>query len=130
MKTKLFFVLVISAFLLNACSSSDDSASIVGIWKYNREGSVVDGTEVLTPYSGNQAGCEKDESEFTSNGVIIDTYFTSLCEAVDNPGTYTKSGNTITVTFPDGTFTFTILKLTSTILKVKNVDGYILEFVK
>lgn len=130
MKTKLFLALIILAFTFNSCSSDSDSASIVGIWKYNREGSIVDGTEVLTSYSGNQAGCDKDESEFTSNGVLIDTYFTSSCEAIDNPGTYTKSGNTITATFADGTFTFTILKLTSTILKVKNVDGHILEFIK
>lgn len=130
MKTKLFFAAVISAFLFNSCSSDSSSASIVGVWKYNREGSIVSGAEVLTPYSGNEAGCEKDKSEFTSGGVLIDSYYTSSCEVIDNPGTYTKSGNTITATFSDGTFTFTILELTSTLLKVKNVDGHILEFIK
>jgi hypothetical protein len=104
----------------------------VGIWKYNREGYVVEGKEVLTQYSGNEDGCGKDKSEFTNNGVIIDSYYTSACERVDHPGTYTKSGNTIVATFPESgnSFTFTILKLSSTILKVKNSDGYILEFVK
>lgn len=130
MKTKLIFAALISAFLLNSCSSNDDAASIVGTWKYSKEGSVVGGTEVLTPYSGNEDGCEKDKSEFKADGTLIDTYYTNTCDAVGNPGTYTKSGNSITTTFSDGSFTFTILKLTATVLKVKNSDGYILEFIK
>ncbi|WP_333601372.1 lipocalin family protein [Flavobacterium sp.] len=133
MKTKLIFAVLFSAFLFNSCSnssSSDDSPSIIGTWKYSREGSVVNGEEVLTPYTGNQDGCDKDKSEFKADGTIIDTYYTSTCDAVGHSGTYTKSGSTITTTFSDGSFTFTILKLTSTVLKVKNSDGDILEFIK
>ena len=130
MKTKLFFATFILAFLFNSCSSDSSSASIVGTWKFSREGSVVNGTEVLTPYEGNEAGCEKDKTEFKADGTIIDTDYSSDCEAVDHPGTYTKQGNTLTTTFSDGSFTFTILKLTATILKAKNSDGYIVELTK
>ena len=130
MKTKLFFATFILAFLFNSCSSDSSSASIVGTWKFSREGSVVDGIEVLTPYEGNEAGCEKDRTEFKADGTLIDTYYTSACEAVNNPGTYTKEGNTLTTTFSDGSFTFTILKLTGTTLKAKNSDGYIVELIK
>lgn len=131
MKTKLFIATFILAFLFNSCSSSDDSASLVGVWKYNRQGVVVEGEEILTPYLGNEAGCDKDTSEFKNNGVLLDSYHTSTCEVVDHPGTYTRSGNTIVATFPEsGSFTFTILKLTNTILKVRNSDGNILEFIK
>lgn len=131
MKTKLFLLAVITVLLFNSCSSDDSSSpSIVGVWKYNRQGSVVGGEEVLTPYSGNEAGCDKDKSQFTNDGVVTETYFTSLCEAVDHSGTYTKSGNTIVTTFNGNSFTFTILQLTSTLLKVQNAQGNILEFIK
>ncbi|MGC4042087.1 MAG: lipocalin family protein [Flavobacterium sp.] len=135
MKTKLFFALVVSAFLFHSCSSSssdDDSASIIGVWKYSREGAIVNGVEILTPYDGNQPGCEKNKSEFKTNGTVVDTYYTNSCEAVvDPPIAYTKSGNTIVTTSSNGTHTFTILELTSTVLKIKNMaDGDILEFIK
>ena len=78
----------------------------------------------------NDNGGETIDYKYDEDGTIIDSYYTSTCDVVDNPGTYIKSGNTITVTFSDGSFTFSILKLTSTVLKVKNSDGYILEFIK
>ncbi len=131
MKTKLFFIALISAFLFNSCSSSSDSASIVGVWKFSREGYVVDGTEVLTAYSGNESGCEKDKTEFKSDGTVIDTDYNSSCIGTNRTGTYTKSGNNLTTTFPgDDSHTFTILQLTSTLLKGKDSDGYIIELTK
>lgn len=129
MKTKLFFLAVMSVFLFNSCSSDDSSASIVGIWKFNRVGGIISGEEVLTPYE-NQEGCGKDNTEFRANGSVVDTYYSSDCEAVPHVGTYTKQGKTLTLTFSNGPNTFTILKLTSTILKVKNDEGSIVELIK
>lgn len=130
MKTKLFFAAFIAILLFNSCSSDDSSASIVGLWKFNREDGIVNGEEVLTPYEDNQPGCGKDSTEFRADGSIVDTYYSPDCEAVPHVGTYTKQGKTLTITLSGGPTTFTILKLTSTILKVKNGDGYIIELIK
>lgn len=129
MKTKLFFAAILAVLLFSSCSSDDSQASIVGVWKFNRVGGVVSGEEVLTPYD-HSPGCGKDNTEFRANGTIVDTYYSTDCEAVPHTGTYTKQGNTLTITLSDGPNVFTILKLTSTILKVKNDEGGIVELIK
>ncbi|MDI1256100.1 MAG: lipocalin family protein [Flavobacterium sp.] len=129
-KIKLVLAAVIFAGLaLTSCSSSDDgggtSASIVGKWTPTKTIIKINGqTAFDEAYADNEAGCDKDYLEFTAAGALNDVvYFHNVdnaCEAdAATPGTYTKTGNSVTVSgTADYDDTYTIAKLTTSELRV------------
>lgn len=130
-KFMLFFVSILSVVMFSvSCDDDDDNnvppaPSLVGTWIYSKEGTIVDGTEVLIDYQ-HTAGCAKDQTTFSSTGVITDVYYDSTdtpCEQFTDEGTYTVSGSTITVNVDGINVTGEIVTLTATELKIKSTFG-------
>ena len=127
--------ILIAAFLtlgltITSCNNDDDnaSASLEGKWNASKEGAIVNGQEVLMPYTGNETGCQKDYIQINANGTITDVDFDSMdnpCEQFTISGTYTRTGNNITITVAGQSETGTILSLTSTELKVKDNESFV-----
>ena len=122
---------------LVSCSKDDNngsttSASLVGKWEYSKEGSTVNGQEVLEAYTGNETGCSKDYIDVTATAVTdVDYDSTNTpCEMTTYTINYTKTGNTLITTFNGMEFTSTIVTLTSTELKIKDAEGYVTVYTR
>lgn len=114
-------------------SSSSSSASLEGKWNFSKEDIIVDGTEILVDYSGNESGCSKDYIMINTNGTITSVDYDSFdtpCEVFTDNGTWVRTGNSIAVTLGGETFTSEILTLTSSEFKVKDADGEITVFTR
>jgi hypothetical protein len=138
-KITILFVSVMSLGLaLTSCNKDDDSsssssASLEGKWIYSKEGVVVSGNEMLVDYSGNESGCTKDYTLINANGTLTDVDYDSFdtpCEVFTDNGTWTRSGNTVTVTFGGVASVTEILTLTSSELKIKDAEGGITVFTR
>ena len=142
-KRVLLFVSIVSLSLtFNSCSKDDDSSSstsgtIVGEWEFLKEGTIVSGTEFLSPFE-HTSGCTKNYIEFKSNGIAEDYYYEkpsgSCVEYVDE-ATWTKEGNALSVNYGGGDFFDSeIMILNSTTLKIKFADDggtiNVVEFVR
>ena len=142
-KRVLLFVSIVSLSLtFNSCSKDDDSSSstsgtIVGEWEFLKEGTIVSGTEFLSPFE-HTSGCTKNYIEFKSNGMAEDYYYEkpsgSCVEFVDE-ATWTKNGNALSVNYGGGDFFDSeIMILNSTTLKIKFADDggtiNVVEFVR
>ena len=142
-KSFLLFVSIVSLSLtFNSCSKDDDSSSstsgtIVGEWEFLKEGTIVSGTEFLSPFE-HTSGCTKNYIEFKSNGMAEDYYYEkpsgSCVEYVDE-ATWTKEGNALSVNYGGGDFFDSeIMILNSTTLKIKFADDggtiNVVEFVR
>lgn len=142
-KRVLLFVSIVSLSLtFNSCSKDDDSSSstsgtIVGEWEFLKEGTIVSGTEFLSPFE-HTSGCTKNYIEFKSNGIAEDYYYEkpsgSCVEYVDE-ATWTKDGDALSVNYGGGDFFDSeIMILNSTTLKIKFADDggtiNVVEFVR
>lgn len=113
---------------LTSCSDDDKkdnntSAALEGKWTYAKEGIGGNGQEILTDYE-HTAGCNKDYIEITSTNVK-DVWYDkngTECEEDSDTSTYTRNGNTITVTDASETYTSTIEKLTSSELRIVTTE--------
>ena len=129
--TVLFASALVLGLSLASCNKDDDSSSssssvgIEGKWKYSKEGAIVSGQEVLTDYVNEAPECGNDYIEVLAGGTAKDYYFYNDGGCVSDvaTGTWSKSGNTMTVTFDGVTENATILTLNSTTLKVKYTDN-------
>ena len=123
----LFLSVLSSGLLLTSCSDDDgDEASINGKWEFYQTGFAFGGQEELELYE-HAAGCEKDYLEFLGGGVLNDvSYFNNgeSCEEFSDQGTWSKSGNTLTVTYDGESFTATIVTLDSTTLKISITEDF------
>jgi len=122
---------------LVSCSKDDNngsttSASLVGKWEYSKEGSTVNGQEFLVAYMGNETGCSKDYIDVTATSVADVDYDSTdnPCEMFTDTYSYTRTGNTLTLTVSGMEFTSTIVTLTSTELKIKDADGFITVYTR
>jgi hypothetical protein len=122
-KTILLFAFISISFL--SCTSSDDAISIdseqlIGTWFL--QSTTING-EVLN-------SSDEIDLEFTSNQRAFFTYYNYGSNGQDftDSADYSLNGNNIIFTWDDPepgneTFTYEILELTSTTLKVKSFDG-------
>jgi len=111
------------AIALFSCSKDDDSSSssssnIEGKWAFSKEGAIVSGNEVLADYE-HECTTKKDYIELVAGGVANDVYYPSDCVADVTTGTWTKSGNNVTMTVGGMSQTAEIVTLNATTLKVK-----------
>ena len=134
MKKILF--LFVSTFVLGltSCDKDDDSSStgIEGKWEYSQSGTIVAGQETLGPYD-HECSSQKDYTEFLSGGVIKDYFFDIDCVQNLIQGTWSKSGNTLTINIDGETVNAQILTLNATTLKVSSQFGgqtYIQVFIR
>lgn len=132
--TVLFVSVLTIGLTFSSCSKDDDDAgSLEGKWNFSKEGAVAGGQEILVDYSGNEAGCTKDYTTFSADGTVTDVDYDSFdtpCEVFTDNGTWVRTNNTITITSGGETFSAEILNLTSSELKVKDTDGYIVVFTR
>lgn len=118
-KNTLIFSLLAS-FVLFSCSSDDDNpvnANIVGKWAFVN--TVIGG--VTIPYDDHE-DCGKDYVELKADGTYVSIDVWDCEEIVDDSGTYTYEGNTITI---DGE-SAEVIKLTNSELSIKrteDIDG-------
>jgi hypothetical protein len=123
-----FGILVASALVMGlsftSCGSDDDSnnSSIVGKWNFSTAKYTVNGTVTYNgPYDDNEVGCAADNVELFANGTALETdYFNSDCDFDTYPSTYTRNGNTLTVTDDGDVNTLEILELTSNKLVLRS----------
>lgn len=127
---QLVLLFIVATVALVSCNKDDDSGSgsIEGSWELSKVGSVVDGQEVLIDYPGHTAGCTKDYVEFKSGGVAVEHYFYddndgSGCYEEADSASWTKDGNTLTITYADSVQIGEILELSGSTLKVKTTDS-------
>src|SRR5690606_1548610 len=121
--TTFLFVLLATLFIFTGCSSDDDNqgdnnSPIAGTWSYYRykysEWNNEDWIYDVEPIS----------LEFSSNGTFIDKYNGN----VDGGGTWSISGNTLTMTYEDDewgdeTIIYEILVLDESTLRIKESYG-------
>ena len=121
-KLALLFVAVL-AVGVTSCSKDDDAAgaSLEGKWEYSKEGGIIQGQEVLTPWQ-HAAGCTKDFTLITATTIVNSEFSGSDCSEYNDTETYTRNGNTITVNRDGDIFTGTILQLDNTTLKIKGEE--------
>ena len=122
----LFLSVVTSGLLLTSCSDDDESASINGKWEFYQTGFSFGGQEELELYEHSE-GCNKDYLEFLGGGVLNDvSYFNNgeTCEEFSDQGSWSKNGNTLTVTYDGESFTATIVTLDSTTLKISITEDF------
>jgi hypothetical protein len=114
-KLSVLSLAILSAFAIS-CSSDDSpttSGDILGKWyfkEYKVQGQTI-------PYDDHEE-CGKDYIQFNADGTgaNVDVW---NCELDVAPFTYTKSGNSISVTSDGMTDTAQIVELSSSTLKVK-----------
>lgn len=133
MKTKFLIVpALLLAFGTTSCDDDDDKnfqlppATLTGKWNFSKVGGIVGGTEILTPYDGNEAGCNKDYIELGNNNTYANVDYnsdTEPCQAITTAGTFAVTGNTIVVDAGAESFTGTILNLSYVELKVQDNDS-------
>lgn len=131
MKKLFLSALIVCVTQLTSCSSDSDSntdsISIVGKWEYFKEGIKVGDNENLMPYDHFNESCGKDFLEFKSNNVLLHNEYDSNCDLNSyNDGTYTRTGNTISLdNGSGGVVNATIKELTNSTLKyyIPSTDG-------
>lgn len=125
-KLKIVLLLVLTLGLsLTSCSSDDDNGTvdgnIEGKWIFSKIGTMTGDKEVFIDYPNHEPGCNKNYVEITADGKWKNVeYYGSECTEESDEGTWTRNGNTISVSYDDEIETGTILKLTNTELKLKN----------
>ncbi len=95
---------------LSSCNKDDEATpsnanSIVGKWEWSKETNYNNGSAVLVDYEHNEE-CGKDQLIFEANGTLRDVYYekpnNTGCIDYDIAGSYSVSGNTLTITEDDG----------------------------
>ncbi|PWA09299.1 lipocalin-like domain-containing protein [Flavobacterium laiguense] len=129
-------ILFISALVLgmtfSSCSNDDDSpapapASVEGKWNFSKMSETVNGVTSPEEDYGHEPGCIKDYIELKAGGVFNEVYyFGSDCASDLVTGTWSKSGNIITIRYEGGrVVSVEVVSVSSSVLKVKfsNTEG-------
>ena len=124
-------ILLLSALTLatvfTSCTKDDsgpvDMNFIEGKWNFSRS-TATSGSFTLpysTDYFKNEDGCNKDYIEIMSGGIVKYTDYSLNCVLIQKTGTWSQSGNTITIAVTGTSFndTFDVTTLTSSELVLK-----------
>lgn len=136
LKIVLFSVLTLGLALTTSCgdddsSSNNTSGALEGKWIYAKEGMAAQGQEILNDYEHTE-GCSKDYLEILESTANDVTYWGSECDQTIDESTYTRNGNTLTVTSDGQTETVTIEKLTGSELKIsisETMEGTTVKYI-
>ena len=122
-KIKLLAVAFVSFVAVTSCSKDTAAAaSLEGKWEPSKEGTVINGQEVLTDHA-HTTGCTKDYSMITTNSIIDHSFSGSNCAESTYISSYTKNGNMITASSGGFSAIFEIKTLDSTTLKIYYTDN-------
>ena len=125
---KIFFMgaILASAVSFTSCSGDDDSnnGTIVGKWNFSIEKVTFGGQTVSEgAYSDNEEGCNKDYLEFTETTAVNGDYFGTDCDFESYSSTYTRSGNTLTVTEDGDVSTVEVVSVNSNTLVLRTTEA-------
>lgn len=132
------FALLLSLGLFSISCSSDDNdgetlAPLSGKWNVSKVGTIVDGQEVLIDAPQNESGCDKDYLDLNSDNTLEEGDYDSTlapCAIYTKEGIYSRSHNNLTTVVEGVSTTKDIMNLTLTELKLKDVDGAIIVYVR
>ncbi|WP_170860874.1 lipocalin family protein [Flavobacterium fluvii] len=130
-KTGTLFLLTLILVTIFASCTKDDSGPvdmnyIEGKWNFNKS-TATSGAFTIpysTDYFKNEDGCNKDYIELNAGGNAKYGNYTTACAFEEKTGTWTQSGNTITIAVSGTSFngTFNVASLSATDLLLK-IDG-------
>ena len=124
----LFISTIILGSFFASCTKEDngpvDMSLIEGKWLFSR--STVTSNGITLPYSNpnlkNGEGCPKDFIEILSGAIVKNGDYSLNCVFSGKDGTWTQSGNAISIQFngsgDDETFNVTTLTATELVLKI------------
>lgn len=126
----LFLFALILGTVFTSCTKDDsgpvDMNFIGGKWNFDKSTATSGAFTVpySTDYFKNEDGCNKDFIELNTLGVARYGNYTSGCAFEEKLGTWSQSGNTITIAVTGTSFngTFNVANLSSTNLLLK-IDG-------
>ena len=126
----LFLFVLILGTVFTSCTQDDsgpvDMNFIGGKWNFDKSTATSGAFTVpySTDYFKNEDGCNKDFIELNALGVARYGNYTSGCAFEEKLGTWSQSGNTITIAVTGTSFngTFNVANLSSTNLLLK-IDG-------
>jgi hypothetical protein len=130
-KISILFVLALILGAVFASCTKDDSGPvdmnfIEGKWNFNKSTATSSGFTIpySTDYFKNEDGCSKDYVDIKTEGVVKYGNYTAGCAFEEKTGTWTQSGNTITISVSGTSFngTFNVASLSATELLLK-IDG-------
>ena len=130
-KTTVLFLLTLILGIFFASCTKDDSGPvdmnyIAAKWNFNKSTATSSGLTIPYPtdYFKNEDGCSKDYIELGAGGVAKYGNYTSGCAFEEKTGTWSQSGNTITISVMGTSFngTFNVASLSETELLLK-IDG-------
>lgn len=119
--------LMVAGFAFTSCSDDDSDggsgqASLNGRWFYAKEGVSAMGIESLNDWN-HEPGCIKDNVEFAANGVFNETYYYEDCDEDKDTGTWSTTGNKLTVSSGGSSSVVEIVELTENILKIRQAQS-------
>lgn len=127
-KVSILFVSILILATVFASCTKDDSGSvdmnlIEGKWVFNKSTATSNGFTIpySTDYFKNEDGCNKDYIDIKTGGIVNYGDYSLNCVFVGKDGTWTQSGNTITIAVTGSSFngTFNVASLSSTELLLK-----------
>ncbi len=125
---KNIFYLLLVLFAFSSCSKDDNEQTgiIIGKWNYNQVSATINGEILVGDYPGNAEGCPKDFLNFKENSMVSLTDYKELnnsCESEKVDGTYSVSGNTVSVSIDGANFNGQITQLSTTDMVVMGSLG-------
>ena len=130
-KISIVFVLAIVLGTVFTSCTKDDSGPvnmnfIEGKWNFNKSTATSSGFTIpySTDYFKNEDGCNKDYIEIKAGGIVKYGDYSLNCVFTGKDGTWSQSGNTITILVNGSSFngTFDVASLSATELLLK-IDG-------
>jgi hypothetical protein len=127
----LFVSILIFGTVFTSCTNEGgngpvDISLINGKWNFNKSTATSSGFTIpySTPYFKNEDGCTKDYINILSGGIVKYADYSLNCALIEKDGTWTQSGNTLTIQVNGSSFngTFNVTTLTATELVLK-IDG-------
>ena len=126
----LFLLAITLGTVFTSCTKDDsgpvDMNYIEGKWNFNKSTASSSGFTIpySTDYFKNEEGCNKDYIELIAGGVAKYGNYSLNCAFEEKNGTWTQSGNTITISVTGSSFngTFNVASLSATELLLK-IDG-------
>lgn len=126
----LFLITLILGTVFTSCTKDDsgpvDMNFIEGKWNFNKSTATSSGFTIpySTDYFKNEDGCSKDYVDIKSGGIVKYGNYSLNCVFEERDGTWTQSGNTITISVTGSSFngTFDVASLSATELILK-IDG-------
>lgn len=127
---KKLFLLVTSAVILSCSSDSSSNESdnaLIGKWTQEKESTYLNGNLISESLNSNESCYQMTTYEYKSNNAFVKvSYDFELNDCIQNPtrtGTWSLSGENLSITVSGTSETKILVSATSSILKLKSVDS-------